>query len=184
MSQKLMTNSQGLYLAKTGRHIGYLTEFTPPTGGRVHILWAKVRLDRDWQKAINAAGPRTPRDCTVREVANLYPPTKKGTVEREYILLNNDGASYAAALDWGKQNKLNQTVPREVFAISEHNPRLHQQLGLTHMYLVGTTNRGYEGDRQACYVWWFGTERRAGLYWIEHFGTAGDWFAFSRDLTL
>jgi len=37
-------------------------EFVPPEGGRVHVVRVPVRLDREWQEAINAAFPDTPDD--------------------------------------------------------------------------------------------------------------------------
>ena len=149
--------------AKSGLRIGYLLE--PPTGGRIHVLPSRVKviLDRDWNEAINAGGPQTPANYNVRKVGQLYLPTGQGDVEREYVLVNNNGAGFAAALKWAVGYKLNPTVPREVFAISEHNPDLHGQLGFSYMWLAATTECEFEGYRQACYVWWFDTERKARL---------------------
>lgn len=205
-SKKLMTNPQGLYVAKlgrdegltahqadkaiadgtfklaitaakTGRRIGYILE--PPAGGRVHIVRATVQLDREWQEAINAGCPQTPAEYNVRKVGNLYLPTGKGVVEREYFLLNNNRSGFDAALKWAEQYKLNVTDPREIFAVAEYKPELHRELGMSPMYLVATKECQYMGHRQACYAWWHDAKRKAYLCWVEDFNFAYDWFAFS-----
>lgn len=163
------------------KQLGKQPDLVPPPGGRIHILRTKVILGRAWQEAINAAGPQTLANYDVRKVDDLYLPTGTGTVEKEFILLHNSGAGFTAALEWAKKNWLHNTAPREVFAISENNPNLHRQLDVNPMCLAATTECVFEGDRQACCVWWRDTERVASLNWVEHFDVANDWFAFSRD---
>ena len=45
---------------------------------------------------------------------------------------------------------------------------------------MGGTWHNNEGNRQACYVWWNDTERKANLNWVENFDSTNDWFVFSR----
>lgn len=211
MSEKLMTDSQGRMFAKMGRNIGLTSRLAqkaltdgkfklaleaattdqrigyvlePPPGGRIHILRASVQLDCEWQEAINSFAPKTPTSYNVRKVAHLFPPTGIGQVSREYVLLNNAGAGFDAAIVWGEKYRLNKTMPREVFAISKHNSDLNHQLGFNYMWLAATFECEYDGRRQACYAWWDGTERGASLDWVGDFGYSSDWFAFSRDLAL
>ncbi len=42
--------------------------------------------------------------------------------------------------------------------------------------------RTFEGNQQACGVWWDDSERKANLNWVSNFGNANDWFAFRNSL--
>ena len=45
---------------EAGLQITIGTPLVPPPGGRFHILTVPVVRDRDWQEAVNAAGPQHP----------------------------------------------------------------------------------------------------------------------------
>ena len=159
-------------------------ELAPPEGGRIEILRVSVQMDRDWQQAINAAGPKTLNNCNVREVGDQYPPAGQGTLETEIILMNfglKEG-SWERALSWAKKHGLKRTSPRQVFSIGEHKPQLHHELGMRLMYVVATEDCTFGGRREACYVWWSVSGRLCGLYWLEYDGGgSGGWFAFLRE---
>lgn len=158
------------------------TTITPPEGARIHIVRVKVRLDRPWMEAVKAAGPNTPDNYNVRKVADLYPSSGTGEVEEDLVMLNypqGDG-SWDKALMWAQVANLKNTVPREAFAIGEQHPSLHSTLGVNLMYAVATTECTFGGDRQACCVWWGGSERGAYLGWISLFGSSLDWFVFRK----
>ena len=171
-----------LEAARQGRRIVFAPEFEPPPGGRIHILRVPVVLDRPWQEAINASGSDTPDNYNVRKVGDLYLPTGKGLVEREVILLNfgPKGGSWDGAIAWAKQYGLKRIAPRLVFAIGEHCPQLHHELKIDPMYVVATEECAFEGNRQACNVWWNEHKREANLNWVSNYGNPNDWFAFSR----
>lgn len=155
---------------------------TPPQGARIHTLRVKVKLDRPWQEAVNAAGPNTPNAYNVRKVGDLYVPTGTEEVLEDLILLNysqGDG-SWDSALAWAQTQGLKNTVPREVFAISEQYPKLHLELGLNPMYVVATIECSFEGYRRACFVWWCGSAREAYLGWFGSFGSSRAWFVFRK----
>lgn len=38
----------------------------------------------------------------------------------------------------------------------------------------------FEGNRNACNVWWNRSKRKANLNWVENYGNSNDWFAFLR----
>ena len=155
-------------------------ELVPPSGGCLHIVRVPVILDRPWQKAINAAGPQHPEIYNVRKVGKQYPPTGKGTVETEMILMNfgpNSG-SWDKAIAWANQNRLKRTNPRQVFAVSEHKPQLHQEFGFDYMYVLATEECVFENDRDACGIWWSRFGREADLYWVDDCGCSNDWLAF------
>jgi hypothetical protein len=44
-----------------------------------------------------------------------------------------------------------------VFAVGKQFPTLHRTLGLDPMYVVATTDCTFDGNHQACYVWWNGS---------------------------
>ena len=158
-----------------------LKEPVPPLGARMYLLRAKVMLDRPWDEAVNAAGPNTPSNYDVREVAHLYLPTGTGEEERDYVLLNfPSGDGWKAALAWASREELKQTVPREAFAIGEHHSALHATLGMNPMYVVATTECTFDGNQRACYVWWYGAERETDLLWVGCFDSAYDWFLFRK----
>lgn len=159
---------------------------TAPPGARIHLLTGvEVTLDRDWQEAVNVAGPNTPADYDVRKVGDLYPPTGKGKVVSDYILLNfPKGDGWDAALAWAKEQKLENTTPREVFAVGEHHPNLHKVLGQNPAYVVATTKCAFEGYQRACCVWWRDARRVADLLWVCDFGSSDDWFLFRKPSVL
>lgn len=158
-------------------------EFVPPPGGRVHIVRVPVRLDREWQEAVNAAGPDTPDNYNVRKVGDQYPSMTGEAAETEIILMNfgPNGGTWDKAIAWSEQYRLKRTNPRHAFAIGEHKPQLHRELGFDYMYAVATEECAFEGDRDACSVWWFGSRREADLYWVGYCGFSSVWFAFLRE---
>lgn len=159
-----------------------LTDIEAPKGARVHILEVEVKQDREWQAAVNAAGPNTPNDYNVRKVGDQYAPVGKGKVKEKLILLNfpNGDGNWDKAIAWAETKGLKRTHPREAFAIGEQHPRLPEQLGQNPMYAVATTDCSFEGRRDACYVWWRASKRRASLDWVEGFGLTSDWFVFRK----
>lgn len=158
------------------------TPIIPPPGGRFHILTVPVVRDRDWQEAVNAAGPNTPADYNVHKVGDQYLP-EGGSGKEELILLNfPSGGSWDKAIAWAGQFGLERTVPRQVFAIGEHKPKLHEKLGLNPMYVVATEECSFDGNQRACYVWWLDSERGADLDWVSRFGSSLVWFAFRRKI--
>ena len=38
----------------------------------------------------------------------------------------------------------------------------------------------FEGNRNACNVWWNRSKRKANLNWVENYDNSNDWFAFLR----
>ncbi len=152
-----------------------------PPGARHHVVRVKVKLDREWQEAITAAGPNTPDHYNVRKVGDLYPPTGTQEIEEDLILINYpNGDGFDAALTWAKSQHLENTVPREVFAIGEQHPKLHEVLGQNPMYVAATKECSFGRSRGACYVWWSDSEREALLSWVGSFLNSNDWFAFRK----
>lgn len=159
------------------------TGMAPPQGARVHVVHIRVKKNREWQEAINAAGPNTPADYNVRKVGDLYLANETEEIEEDLVLLNftkGDG-SWDKARAWAQgTGLLEDTDPREVFAVVEQYPGLHQELGVNPMYVVATTECTFDGYRQACYVCWRDSDREARLRWVSHFGYLRDWFAFRK----
>ena len=154
-----------------------------PPGARIHIVrGVRVKQDRPWQEGVNAAGPNTPSDYNVRKVSDLYVPVGNQEVTKDFILLNypQGGGGWDNANAWAQAARLKGTNPREVFAVGEQHPTLHNILGQNPMYVVATTECFFDGYRQACYVWWNGSDRKACLYWVSCFDRTHDWFAFSK----
>lgn len=169
------------YVPMSDARIAELTELAAKQGARIHILRrVKVKQDRDWQEAVNLAGPNTPSDYNVRKVGDQYLPTSTKMVEKDIVLLNyskGDG-NWDKALTWGDDAKLKKTVPREAFAIGEQHPALHTTLGQNPMYVVATTKCVFGGNPRACYVWWLVSKRVADLFWVSCFGGSCVWFSF------
>ena len=154
---------------------------TPPPGARLHTVRIRYKPDREWQEAINAAGPNTPGDYNVRKVGDQYPPIGTEEIEEDLILLNYPkGDGFDAALAWAKSHQLENTAPREVFAIGEQHHKLHDVLGQNPMYLAATKECTFEGRRHACCVWWPDSERVAYLLWVRNFVDSSAWFAFRK----
>jgi len=164
------------------RFLDGLKELVPPEGARIHILRAKVKLDRPWQEAVDTAGPNTPSDYNIRTVGDLYVPTETGEEERDYVLLNypNGDGSWDKSLAWAAQEELQRTAPREAFAVGEQYPTLHYTFGMNPIYVVATTECFFEGCRQACSVWWRGAGREASLRWVSCFGGSFGWVLFRK----
>ncbi|OHA27004.1 MAG: hypothetical protein A3C06_04545 [Candidatus Taylorbacteria bacterium RIFCSPHIGHO2_02_FULL_46_13] len=151
-----------------------------PSGACIHTVRIRFKPDSGWQEAVNAAGPNTPSEYNIRKVGDQYPPTGTEEIEEDLILLNypkGDG-NWNTVHAWAVTQNLTKTVPREVFALGEQHPKLHEVLGQNPMYAVATTECSFGGGRGACYVWWVGSGRGAGLVWVDNFGDASGWFVF------
>ena len=172
------------YIPLSDARIAEITTVAIAVGARIHVLRrVRVQQDRDWQDSINLAGPNTPMDYNVRktEVSAQYPPVSKKMVEKDIVLLNypkGDG-DWDRAIVWGQSTSLKPTNPREVFAIGGQHPTLHNTLGQNPMYVVASIECSFDGDRNAYYVWWYGSIRRARLRRVSLFGYTSHWFAFS-----
>lgn len=167
------------YIPLSDARIAELTTLATKVGARIHILRrVRVQQDRDWQVAINLAGPNTPFDYKVRKskVSMRYPPISKAVVEKDIVLLNysKGDSNWDKVTAWGNEAKVKATNPREVFAIGEQHPTLHSTLGQNSMYVVTLTG----GSRRACCVWWSVSRREADLYWVCFFDRSDIWFAF------
>jgi hypothetical protein len=46
--------------------------------------------------------------------------------------------------------------------------------------MEGIRHTTFDGNRNACNVWWNGAKRKANLNWVKNFDNANDWFAFRR----
>ena len=141
---------------------GKWPRFRAPEGGRIHTLELLVDEGREWNEAINAAGPNTPENYNARKVGDLYLPTSTGIKKKDFVLLNfgPKGGSWERALAWGCQYpQLKRSVPRDVFAVGKAKPELHRELGMDPMYLVATTECAFDGGQRACGVWWGGAVR-------------------------
>ena len=180
----LKADEQMEYAPLSDKRIAELTKLATAVGARIHVLRrVRVQQDRDWQESINLAGPNTPMNYNVRkpEVSAQYQPVSKKTVEKDIVLLNypkGDGY-WDKATVWGQGASLKSTNPREVNAVGEQYPTLHNTLGQNPMYVVAPMECSFGGHRNACYVWWDGSGRGAGLSWVSCFDDAGAWFAFS-----
>ena len=141
----------------------------PPQDARIKIVRVKFRQDRPWQQAVTAAGPNTGNNESVRVVGDQYPSTGTEEVEENFILLNypKGNGNWDRALGWGEGAGLKNTMPREVFAIGEHHPKLHEQFGLNPMCVVATTARTFNTvtfiGRGVCSVWWRNSDRNVSL---------------------
>jgi hypothetical protein len=170
------------YVPMSDARIAELTELAEKQGARIHILRrVKVKQDRDWQEAINLAGPNTPTEYHVRkpEVSAQYQPVCSRVVEKDIVLLNYPkGDGWDKALAWGDEAKLKKTVPRETFAIGEQHPTLPNTLGQNPMYVASTTKCTFGDDPSTCYVWWNDSERKARLSLVSRFDYSCDWFSF------
>ena len=157
------------------------TVLTPPPSARLYTVHIRFKPNREWQEAVQAAGPNTPDNYNIWKVDGQYTPTGTEEIEEDLILLNfPNGDGFDKALAWAQSKQLQNTVPREVFAIGEQHPKLHEELGQNPMYVVATKECFFEGGRSACDVWWRGSKRETDLRWVRGFGRSGGWFAFRK----
>lgn len=152
-----------------------------PKGGRLHVVRVPVNPAREWQDAINVL-PNTGKDWDIRKVGEHYPP-QEGPVEEHEIILVNFGKTITNgqfALDWAKPFGLLPADPRKVFAVGEHKPMLHRELGFSAMVVVSLEECSFEGDRRVPLAWWDGGRRGAVLDWFVDDWYGNRWFAFVR----
>lgn len=167
------------------------------SGGRIKVLpaiqhpsWGKavfvddvpVSLDRDWQMAVNEAGPDTPADYTVRQVGHLYLPTGTGIVRANFALVPLAGGSYRQALAWAQEQALPHASPRHMFGLAMYKPNLHREvLKMDPAYVVSPVEQTFLGEALVCSVWLNGSVRRASADWAQFVGDADGWVAFLRE---
>lgn len=159
-------------------------ELAAPDGGCINVVHVPVNPGREWQEAVNAAGPNTPSGYDVRKVADKYPPQSGPVEDIKEIILVNFGRTISdtkVAVDWGKQYKLRPANPRQIFAVGEHKPELHHELGMNPMAVVSPDECFFVGYRQVCFVWWRGSRRYCDLRWFARDWSANSWFAFVRE---
>ncbi len=170
------------YIPISDARIAELTELAQKVGARIHILrCVRVKQDRSWQEAVTLAGPHTPSHYNVWKADDLYKYVSAKDVEIDIVLLNYSqvNGNWDKALAWGKEARVKNTNPREVFTVGEQNPALHSTLGQNPIYVVASTECTFEGSRNTCYVLWDLSNRRSGLAKVSDFGRVnGDWFAF------
>ncbi|HEV3501145.1 MAG TPA: hypothetical protein VGZ92_12550 [Bradyrhizobium sp.] len=156
-----------------------------PEGGRLHVLRVLVSPGREWQEAIDAAGPDTLKSYDVRKVGDKYPPQPGDPREREIILVNFGKTipDSQYALNWAKPHGLRPANPRQTFAVGEHKPELHRELKADPMVVVSLDDCIFGSERRVCRVWWGDAKRCAGLLSWFDVGWAADyvWFAFVRE---
>lgn len=154
--------------------------FKAPQGGRLNIVRVTVDPTRDWQEAINTAGPNTGSDCGVRKVGDAYPPEDGGVTEEEIFIVNFGKVipNGQYALDWAKPLNLSPAKPRQVFAVGEHKPELHWELKCNPMALVSLVPCSFKGDHCVLRVWWGGARRDVNLDLFDDGCGASYWFAF------
>ncbi len=153
-----------------------------PDGGRIHLLSGiLVRGDEDWKEALEAAGPQTPENYIIRQVGHLYPPSGKGDVRKNFVLLNRPGWSLDQFLVWGKANQLKGTTARDVFAVGREKPGLNAELRMDPMWVHATDAKPFGGSRCVPGVWWGGAGRGAGRSLVEGVGDALGWCLLSRE---
>lgn len=149
-----------------------------------HIKEISVAIDHSlpWKEAIMQAGPDTESDYDVLKVSNLYPAEQKVSETKELVFLNfkNGNGSYEKAAAWGKENGLTPSTPQDIFEFAIKNPDLEIFFGKSRGYIVETTGCMFDGDAQACHVYWNDANRKAYLYWQAYFGYAYAWFAFCK----
>jgi hypothetical protein len=152
-------------------------------GARVHLI---PKLTVDYAKSHNevamAGGPQTPSNYNVLKVADKYQPSENKVTDETIVLFNwiNGGGSYQEAIEWGLQNGLLKTTPHVPFTVGEQFPNLNYTLGPNPMYVVETTGCTFDGNADACSVWWYDANRGSDLHWQDDFGDDNDWFAFRK----
>lgn len=153
------------------------TKIIAPTDGQIYETKIKVDYNIDWAKAISN-WKDTWSGSNVRKVSDLYP---SGNIKKdvELILVNfKAGGSWDKALAWAKEQGLELTIPRDIFALNKFD--FKKELGMDYGYVVATTECTFGGYRRACDVWWFGSDRGADLGWVSNFDDSDDWFAFRK----
>ncbi|MDP2816052.1 MAG: hypothetical protein Q8O19_05175 [Rectinemataceae bacterium] len=156
---------------------------TAPEGGRIRIVTIPVDESRDWRDAISPLSNTSP-DSNVWKVGDQYPAVAGAKGKRKIILVNfgeGSATSSETAIAWGKERGLRLITPREAFAVGEHKPNLHTELGLSFMAVVSLVTCSFSGKSRVCYSWWRGAERRAGLSWFGGGWDGDSWFGFVRE---
>ncbi len=168
-------------------------EIIPPQGGRIHIVRVLVDPARDWQEAMKVIGVgsskdqpgSTPQSREMYEAGRYYPP-QLGLIKERDVILMTFGMSVCdpqPAIDWGKDQKLRSTNPREWLALVEHKPKLNYEIGMHFMSAISPEMCPFLENR---HIWfralYCDRTRDCGLRW--HGGTRKDdfyWFTFVRE---
>ena len=161
----------------------YSMPVAAPDGGRLCVVRVPVDPARDWREAVKAVGPDTGSSWDIWKVGEHYPP-QEGKIEEKEIILVNFGKTIPDteyAINWATPLGLKAVDPRPVFAIAEHKPTLHNELGVDGLAIVSPVPCSFEGARRVPYVWLRGAERVARLGWFGKEWFDSYWFAFSRE---
>jgi hypothetical protein len=86
--------------------------------------------------------------------------------------------SYQIAIEWGKDNGLLPSTKEDIESVKNDNlPEIFEN---TCGYVIETTGNTFNGDANACYVWFDDSVRVSSLSWQSIFGDDDDWFAFRK----
>lgn len=172
------------YKPMSDKRIAELTALANKHGARIYILRSvEVDQDRDWNLAIGHGAPDTldVYEVNHREVAfKCSTRPSSGLTKKDIVLLNYPkGYGHHRALSWGLTAMLRKTVPREVLAISENHPTLHDVIAEEKVNLVATVKYVIWARSQLVYISVMDSKRQAGLAHVDNFRDPNDWFAFS-----
>jgi hypothetical protein len=156
-----------------GRYLDSLVgEITAPPGARICIIPnVEVTLNQEWQEMVDTVYDDTLEEdhnnsYNIRRVGHLYLPTGKGKVMCDYVALRFVGEEalhddpgdadfrpgphdhFEKALAWAKKQGLENTVPREVFAISRDAVWKEDDID---SHLIATTVCVFNGEHCALY---------------------------------
>jgi hypothetical protein len=153
-----------------------------PDGGK--LLVVKTRVDPMWAWPVmlqEACPDYQSRD--VRSVSDLFPP-EQGEPKNFYVFGLNFGHSIRdtmPAVEWGKENKLDEATPRQIFSVARDVPDLNRKVDMSWMGLISPKFCAFEGRRRVCSASFGGARREANLDWFDDEWHGSAWFGFSRE---
>lgn len=158
----------------------------PPPGYLIRALSVAVDLSLSWEKAVNRAGPQTPKSTTadfgIRDIGKLFPPSQdRKKIDLVLVSDHRPDTSSAArfwsirtACRWARQVGLKPTEPREVFAIGCEHSLLNEEMLIdatdTPMAIHSTSFFHFRGSRNfLCSLHWGKAGRWVDIYGLPQF---------------
>lgn len=136
-------------------------------GGRIIRLSHQPKHFDDWSRAIEEGAPETKPSSAARAMGELFPLIPRVSEPQRYILMWAGTKSVTSTLEaqcWGREYRLLETHPYEIFALSVSFPRLYERFNMRGGGLVPTHSAELETKTYICGLWQSESgERRAQM---------------------
>lgn len=150
-----------------------------PPNSQIHFVDITYDPSCEWVDVLRGTDTRKQNYREVIKIGSQFPPGEQKNINETIALIRYFRLSAMCdARDWALSHGLQETTPREVFAIGKQYPNINTDLGQELTCVVATKTCIFLGYTGACYFWRTCDELRMGVGLLPVFSTDEHWFSF------